>query len=59
MAPCFYCHEPQTSICICLDCRTKYEIAKRDLEQLKKDQELRKKNYWNGIRAKNQAKKNK
>lgn len=34
--PCFYCLDKRVSIAICLDCRTKLEQAKKDLEWYKR-----------------------
>ena len=34
--PCFYCLGSGGNVEICLDCRSKYEAAKRDLEHYKK-----------------------
>lgn len=49
---CFYCKGERVSICVCLDCKTKFELAQLDLTRLKKDQEIRKANYWKGVKAK-------
>lgn len=55
---CIYCQDTKLCVCVCLGCRTKLEMAKLDLERLKKDQEIRKSLYWKSIRAKNAAARN-
>lgn len=41
MGPCFYCKNPNVSICVCIDCRSKFELAKMDLDRLRKDRQIR------------------
>lgn len=41
MSVCFYCKSPNVSVCLCLACRTRLEVAAADLERLKKDREVR------------------
>lgn len=56
MTVCFYCKSPAVSVCVCLACRTKFEIAKEDLERLKKDREIRKSQFFKKQKRKGRGK---
>jgi hypothetical protein len=52
MSPCFYCLNPNTSICVCLACRSKYEAALRDLERIRKDADIRRAQHFKAQKRK-------
>ena len=43
---CFYCLDTQNTVCVCLGCKSKLEMARDDLARLKRDMELRRAAYW-------------
>lgn len=41
MSRCFYCLDPKISISVCLDCRTRLELAEAEIKRLKQDMTIR------------------
>jgi hypothetical protein len=45
--PCFYCLEKHVSVAICLSCRSKYDMMKRDLEYWKRQAAWQRRSFFN------------
>lgn len=50
MACCFYCKDPRTSISVCVDCRTKFEIAQEENRRLRRELAIMRSQRWKKTR---------
>lgn len=44
--PCMYCGEKKLLVRVCLDCRSKLEMAKRNVADARRDAEAWRRNYY-------------
>ena len=59
MSVCVYCLKSPTSVCICVDCRTKLEISKKRVEDLEKQLKFVRRNNWRLSRENEQLRRRK
>lgn len=55
--PCLYCREPKLLVSVCLDCRTKFESARRELERVRREAEGWRRRYFRLMNERVRAKK--